>query len=481
MTKRTDFNIVSVDDMLKRNEEIIQRIKEKNREIYETSGKQLHVMTITYGCQMNEHDSENLKGMLLEMGYLEVNTYEEADLIIFNTCCVRENAELKVFGNLGHIKKIKEKKPDLILAVCGCMMQQPHIVEQIKKTYKHVDLVFGTHNLHNFPSLLLETMAQSHQVVEIWDTEGEVIEGLPVDRKFDVKAYVNIMYGCNNFCSYCIVPYTRGRERSRDPKDVVEEVTMLVSRGVKEVMLLGQNVNSFGKTLKIDYDFSDLLRDINEIPGIERIRFMTSHPKDISDKLIQTMAECEHICESLHLPVQAGSNRTLKAMNRNYTREFYLENINKAKASIPGLTVSTDIIVGFPGETEADFQETLSLINTVGYDTAYTFIYSKRTGTPAAEIEDQISEDIKHDRFKRLLEVTNPMIKEKVKTYQDQIVEVLVENVSKQSDDVLMGRTRGSLTVNFKGSKDLIGKMVMIKVTNPKNFSLFGEVVEVIN
>lgn len=479
MSKRETLNLISVEDLLNRNDEVVRKIREINDQYYREQARQKKAIIVTYGCQMNEHDSEKLDAMLQEMGYLTVKKLDQADLIIFNTCCVRENAELKVYGNLGRIKHLKTKNKDLVLAVCGCMMQQPHIVEEIKKKYKFVDLVFGTHNLHNFPTLLEETLSGGRQVVEVWDSEGDVIEGLKANRKMDVKAFVNIMYGCDNFCAYCIVPYTRGRERSREASDIIEEIEMLVSRGVREITLLGQNVNSYGKTLSEPIDFADLLKMVNEIKGVERIRFMTSHPKDISDKLLVTMAACEHVCEYLHLPVQAGSNKILKSMNRHYTREQYLATVKRAKELMPGLSISTDIIVGFPGESKEDFEETLSLMREVGYDSAFTFIYSKRTGTPAAELENQVSEEEKHRRMTELLEMFNPMVKEKIKSYQDQILEVLVESTSKSSDSVLMGRSRQHVTVNFEGDKDLIGKLVKVKATEPKSFSIFGEITEV--
>ncbi len=478
MSERQILDIENVQELLNRNDEIIRKIRDVNEEDKRAHGKQKYACTVTYGCQMNEHDSEKLNAMLMEMGYLSTDAFEKADLIIFNTCCVRENAELKVYGNLGHIKHIKESKPDLILAVCGCMMQQPHIVEEIKKQYKYVDLVFGTHNIQNFPALLEETMNKHQQVVEVWDSEGMIIEGMPIERKFDVKAYVNIMFGCNNFCSYCIVPYTRGRERSRRPEDILDEVKLLVEGGVKEIMVLGQNVNSYGNTFDSEYDFSDLLREINAIEGIERIRFMTSHPKDISEKLLVTMSECEHICEYLHLPVQSGSNAVLKKMNRKYTREKYLETVRRAKELIPELTLSTDIIVGFPGETDEDFEDTLDLVKQVGYDSAFTFIYSMRTGTPAATYDNQVPETVKHERFDRLLKTINPVIKSKIKAMQDEVVEVLVEKPAKNTEGYMMGRTRRNHTVTFPGDSSMVGKLVKVKITNPKTFSLSGEVVE---
>jgi tRNA-2-methylthio-N6-dimethylallyladenosine synthase len=424
---------------------------------------------------MNEHDSEKLNAMLVDMGYEITKKFDDSDLIIFNTCAVRENAEFKVYGNLGHVKKLKEKKPDLTLAVCGCMMQQPHIVAEIKKKYKYVDLVFGTHNLINFPSLLEATLTGKGQVVEVWDTEGDVIEGMRSNRKKEVKAYVNIMFGCDNFCTYCIVPYTRGRERSRKLEDIVEEIRSLALNGTKEVMLLGQNVNSYGKTLENPADFADLLLAVNAIEGLERIRFMTSHPKDISQKLIETMAAADKVCEYLHLPVQAGSNSVLKRMNRRYTREQYLDILDRARSLMPELGVTTDIIMGFPGETDEDFAETVDIVKRVGYDSAFTYLYSIRTGTPAAKFEDQVPEDVKHARITELLSVLNPMVEEKMHSYAGKSVEILVEDFSKSSKAVLMGRTRNNLTVTFEGDAELIGKLVMVKITKPKKFSLFGE------
>ncbi|WP_459195400.1 tRNA (N6-isopentenyl adenosine(37)-C2)-methylthiotransferase MiaB [Wukongibacter baidiensis] len=444
----------------------------------ENTLKQKRYFIATYGCQMNEHDSEKLAGMLSNMSYLECDNKEEADLIIFNTCCVRENAELKVYGNLGQLKALKKKKPDMIIAVCGCMMQQPHVVEAIKKKYPFVDLIFGTHNLHNFPVLLSNCKQSESMLVEVWDEEGEIIEGLPSIRKYGLKAFVTIMYGCNNFCTYCIVPYTRGRERSRDAEDILKEIKELVENGTKEVTLLGQNVNSYGKSLDEDIDFGGLLRRINEIDGLERIRFMTSHPKDVSESLIFAIRDCEKVCEHMHLPVQAGSDNILKAMNRKYTREQYLKLVNDAKAAVPGISVTTDIIVGFPGETEEDFEDTLDLVKEVKYDNSFTFIYSIRKGTPAAEMEEQVPDDVKHKRFNRLLEVLNKGVADRNSELQDKVVEVLVEGVSKNDESVLTGRTRTSKVVNFVGSKDLIGKLCNIKITQPRTFSLFGELAD---
>ena len=480
MSKRESIGIESMDSILNKNDEHIRAIKDINDAHFNETHHMKKAIIVTYGCQMNEHDSEKLDAMLVDMGYGVTKKFDDADLIIFNTCCVRENAELKVYGNLGHIKKLKESRPDVILAVCGCMMQQPHIVAEIKKKYKFVDLVFGTHNIHNFPSLLDETIRSGKQVVEVWESEGDVIEGLAANRKKEIKAYVNITYGCDNFCSYCIVPYTRGRERSRKPEDILTEINLLVANGTKEVMLLGQNVNSYGKGLDDAVDFADLLVLVNDVEGLERIRFMTSHPKDISLKLIDTMAACDKVCEYLHLPVQSGSDAILKKMNRKYTQAQYLETIDYAKKIMPELGISTDIILGFPGETEADFQETMKLLDLVGYDAAFTYLYSMRTGTPAAKYEDQVDEETKHQRIKRLLEVFNPSITEKMSKRKDRIYEILVEDFSKSSQEVLMGRTRSNLTVTFDAPPELIGKMVEVKITRPKNFSLHGEVVRVI-
>lgn len=432
----------------------------------------------TYGCQMNEHDSEKLSGMLTCMNYVPTENKDEADLIIFNTCCVRENAELKVYGNLGSLKPYKKRNPDMVLAVCGCMMQQPHVVKEIKRKYPYVDLIFGTHNLHNFPELLSNCKQANSMLIDVWDREGDIIEGLPSNRKYGLKGFVNIMYGCNNFCTYCIVPYTRGRERSRDPKIIIDEIKELVSKGTKEVTLLGQNVNSYGKTLEDRIDFADLLKMINEIDGLERIRFMTSHPKDISSKLIKTMGECDKVCEHLHLPVQAGSNAILKKMNRGYTREQYLDLIREARVVMPDVSITTDLIIGFPGSTEKDFNETMKLCEEVSYDSAFTFIYSIRKGTPAAEMDNQIPEDLKHERFNRLLAQLHTNFYNNNIKLQGQVLEVLVEGTSKNNESILMGRCRGNKAVNFHGDKSLIGKLINIRITEPKKFSLYGEIVE---
>ena len=429
----------------------------------------------TWGCQMNEEDSEKLSGMLKNLGYSRTEERQKSDIIIFNTCCVRENAELKIYGNLGALKKLKEKNPNLIIAVCGCMMQQEGMAESVMKKYPFVDILFGTHNAYKFPEYLNRVKHEGKSIVEIWNKEEGIVEGLPIDRKSNVKAFVTIMYGCNNFCTYCIVPYVRGRERSRKPEDIEHEIMELVKKGYKEITLLGQNVNSYGKDLSPAVSFGNLLRRINKIEGIDRIRFMTSHPKDLTEDLIDAVKECDKLCEQIHLPVQSGSTKVLKKMNRHYDREQYLALVKKIKEKIPNVALTTDIIVGFPGESEEDFIDTLTLIEEVEYDSAFTFIYSNRKGTPADEMENQVKDSVKHDRFNRLVEVVNRISAKKNKEYDGKVVEVLVEGESKNDEDKLTGRTRTGKLVNFIGNKDNIGKLVMVKITKAQSFSLIGE------
>lgn len=431
----------------------------------------------TWGCQMNEEDSEKLSGMLENMGYIKTETRNESDIIIFNTCCVRENAELKVYGNLGELKALKKSNPNLIIAVSGCMMQQKGIPELIKKKYPHVDIIFGTHNIHRLPELLNNALQARSTIIEIWDAEGDIIEGLPIQREGDIKAFVTIMYGCNNFCTYCIVPYTRGRERSRDPQSIINEIKELASKGYKEITLLGQNVNSYGKDLK-NITFAGLLRMVNEVEGIERIRFMTSHPKDLTDDVILAVKECKKVCEQIHLPVQSGSTQILKKMNRKYTKKDYLSLVEKIKSEIDGAVLTTDIIVGFPGESEEDFNETLDLVSKVEYDSAFTFIYSVRKGTPAERYETQVPENVKHERFNRLVELLNSISQKKNSEYKDKIVEVLVEGYSKNDETRLTGRTRTGKLVNFTGGDiDLKGKLVNVKIIEPQTWTLQGQLV----
>lgn len=473
MSKRENL-IVTVEE-IKLQEMYIEKVAEKVKTKFVTGKPMVNITT--WGCQMNEHDSENIFGMLEKMGYGVTEEQSDADLIIYNTCAVRENAELKVYGNLHVLKKYKEKNPDLVIAVCGCMMQQPHVVEEIKNKYPHVNLVFGTHNIYKFPELLNTVIESDEAMYDIWDIDGRIIEGLPTQRKHDIKAFVNIMYGCNNFCTYCIVPYTRGRERSRNPEDIITEAKKLVEGGVKEITLLGQNVNSYGKTFEPQYPFHRLLEDMNNIEGLERIRFMTSHPKDISDELIDAIVNLEKVCESLHLPVQSGSSRVLKEMRRHYTKEDYLSIIDKVKEKVDGIGLTTDIMVGFPGETEEDFAHTLDVVRKAQYDLAFTFLYSVRKGTVAENMDNHIDEDVKKDRFDRLLAVVNEAATKTAQSYQDKVVEVLVEGVSKKNPEYMMGRNRQNKLVNFKGTEDLIGKLVNVKITEPKSFSLNGEMI----
>ncbi len=470
MSKRKKVTISP--EEVKKQQEIIEELSIYNK------GKGKKYIITTYGCQMNEHDSETLSGMIEKMGYTATDNKEEADLIIYNTCCVRENAELKVYGNLGALKNLKQKKEDLVIAVCGCMMQQPQVVKEIKSKYRHVDLVFGTHNLFRFPELLISSVQSEGMFIEVWDYEGDVVEGLPVNRKYGLKAFINIMYGCNNFCTYCIVPYTRGRERSREVEDIVKEATDLANNGTKEITLLGQNVNSYGKTLKNETDFADLLRELNKIDGIERIRFMTSHPKDLSNRLIDAMAECDKVCEHFHLPFQSGSDRILKIMNRKYTKEGYLNLVKKLQEKVPNVGLTTDIIVGFPGETEEDFKDTLDIVEKARYDSAFTFLYSIREGTPAAKMEEQVDEKVKQERFNRLVDKVNQISGEINQSYLNKVVEVLVEGPSKKDPNRLMGRTRENKLVNFSGDESLIGKLVNVKIIEPRTFSLNGEIVD---
>ena len=460
---------------LVRQMEYIREIRQENDRYFAETGKHKKFYSLAMGCQMNAHDSEKLEGMLDEMGYERTQEETEADFIIYNTCCVRENAELKVYGKLGWLKHYKKENPDAVVALCGCMMQQDTVLETIRQKYRHVDLVFGTFNLYKLPELMKTREESGCTVFDIWQENQEVVEDLPSIRHFPYKASVNIMFGCNNFCSYCIVPYVRGRERSRTPEDILAEVRKLAADGVKEVMLLGQNVNSYGKNLENPVSFAELLRMVNEVEGIERIRFMTSHPKDMSDELILAMKECDKVCKNLHLPFQSGSTEILKKMNRHYTKEGYLELVRKVREAMPEITLSTDNIVGFPGETEEDFQETLDVIRQARYCTAFTFIYSKRTGTPAAKMENQVPEDVVKDRFDRMLQVLNPIVHEVTEEQVGKVLPVLVEEVSKHDENILTGRTEQNTLVHFSGSKDLIGQMVPVKIIENKTFYVIGE------
>jgi len=457
--------------------EIIKNISLILDEEKKLSGKTRKAFVETYGCQQNENDSEILTGMICAMGYEMTEIKEDADLILYNTCAVRENAELKVYGNLGALKHLKRKKESLIIGVCGCMMQQEAVKEQIRKKYKHVDIVFGTHSLYRFPEILGEVIVNKNRVFDVRESDGVIIEDMPIKRKEGPCAWVSVMYGCNNFCSYCIVPYVRGRERSRSKEAILAEIRLLAENGCKEVTLLGQNVNSYGKDLEEDIDFADLLTEVCKIDKIERVRFMTSHPKDISDKLIDTMAQNDKICKQLHLPVQAGNNRVLDVMNRRYTKESYLEKIEKIKSKMPSITLTTDIIVGFPGETTEEFEDTLDVLKKVRYDTIFSFIYSKRPGTPAAKMDDVISMDEKKNNFNRMLSIQDEISKEKNLALQGKTLKVLVEGRSKTNAEFMAGRTEGGKTVNFKCDESLIGQIVDIEITEAKTWSLMGRVV----
>ena len=439
-------------------------------------GRKLTACVVTFGCQMNFKDSEKFVGILTEMGYEETDD-EHADLVLYNTCTVRENANFKIYGRLGYLSKIKENNPDMIVGLCGCMMQEKHVVEKLNKSYKFIDLIFGTHNLYNFPNLLYERLAEDHKVEEILEGTTKIVEDLPTKRKYSFKSGVNIMYGCNNFCSYCIVPYVRGRERSRKPEDIIQEIEKLVSEGVVEIMLLGQNVNSYGKTFDEPITFAELLRRVSEIDGLKRIRFMTSHPKDLSDELIETMHSSEKICKQFHLPLQSGSDRILKEMNRHYTKDDYLELVKKLRKSVPDIGLSTDIIVGFPGETEEDFEETLDVIKKCRFDSVFTFIYSKRTGTPAAEMPDQVEESIIKDRFDRLLKVVNDISNEKINEKLGETVEVLIEEKNERLKDYVSGRLSNNTVVHVPGDETLIGTLQNVKLNEAKGFYYMGEIV----
>lgn len=433
----------------------------------------------TYGCQMNEHDTEVMAGIFLKLGYEATEELEEANVILLNTCAIRENAENKVFGELGHLKALKREKPDLLLGVCGCMSQEESVVNKILKSYHFVDMIFGTHNIHRLPEILHEAYMSKEMVLEVWSKEGDVIENLPKVRKGNIKAWVNIMYGCDKFCTYCIVPYTRGKERSRRPEDIIQEVRQLAAQGYEEITLLGQNVNAYGKDFEdIEYGLGDLMDDLRTI-DIPRIRFTTSHPRDFDDRLIEVLAKKGNLVEHIHLPVQSGSSAVLKVMARKYTREQFLELVRKIKQAIPDVCLTTDIIVGFPTETEEQFEETLSLYREVGFETAYTFIYSPREGTPATRLKDNVPMEVKKERLQRLNALVNELSREAMEKYQGQVVEVLVEGESKNNPNILAGYTRKNKLVNFIGPKSAIGKLVHVKITETKTWTLNGEIVQV--
>lgn len=472
MSKRK-VDIITED--VKLDSDKIIELKNNNEQFFIMNGRRKTYHILTYGCQMNEHDSEKISGMLESIGYVETDDNKSADLVIFNTCLIRENAELKVFGKLGEVKGLKRNNPDMLVAVCGCMMQRQEIREKVMKKFSFVDMIFGTNTIHELPVLIYNAEINKRKSVNIVDNTDLIYEDMPKQRKFKYKALVNITYGCNNFCTYCVVPYVRGREKSREPEEIIQEIRELAQDGCKEVTLLGQNVNSYGSKLENKFTFADLLYEVNKIDGIERIRFMTSHPKDLTDDLIKAIKECDKVCNHVHLPVQAGSNEVLRRMNRKYTREHYLNLVEKLKAAVPNIAITTDIIVGFPGETEEDFLETIDLVKRVEYDSAFTFLYSVREGTKAATMEDQVADDIKHDRFDRLLEVLYPIVLDKNEKCIGKVFPVLVESAEANK---LTGRTEHFRLVHFEGSHDLIGQIVNVKVTNVKTFHTEGVIVD---
>ena len=460
----------------------MQKVKEINE-----NNKKLKYTILTMGCQLNENDSEKLCGMLEEMGYEKTENGQEADIALFNTCCVRENAEDKLFGKLGELKRLKEEK-GIIIAIGGCMMQEKHITDKIKQSYPFVDIIFGTHTLHKFPQDLYKVLTQKTKLEDILDIDGKVYEGLPIKRDSSIKASVTIMNGCNNFCSYCIVPYVRGRERSREPRAIIEEVKDLAKQGYKEITLLGQNVNSYlrverEKQIPFEeyegvHSFATLLEAINKIDGIERIRFVSPHPKDFTDDVIDAISKCDKVCKLVHLPLQSGNTKVLKEMNRKYTKEQYLNLVEEMKSKIPNLTLSTDIIVGFPGETEEDFEDTLDVVRKVKFEQVYMFIYSRRVGTPGDRMENQVPEEIKHKRFDKLKELVESQIEENNQKYVGTIQKVLVEGESKNNQELLTGRTDSNKVVIFEGDKNLIGEIADLKIVSEHMWYLKGEVVE---
>ena len=453
----------------------IAKCREYVEELEKELGRKLTFCVQTFGCQMNARDSEKLVGILEQIGYEEIED-EHADFVIYNTCTVRENANNKVYGRLGYLSNYKKKNPHMRIALCGCMMQEPNVVEKIRKSYRFVNLVFGTHNIYKFAELLHRSFEADSMIVDIWKDTDKIVEDLPIKRKFSFKSGVNIMFGCNNFCSYCIVPYVRGRERSRKPEDIIREIKGLVADGVCEVMLLGQNVNSYGKNLENPMTFAELLREINKIEGLKRIRFMTSHPKDLSDELIYAMRDCEKVCKHMHLPLQSGSSRILKVMNRHYDKEQYLEIVRKLKKEIPDIALTTDIIVGFPGETTEDFMETMDVVKQVGYDSAFTFIYSKRTGTPAATMENQVPEEEVKVNFDMLLKEVSEISAQKAKQLEGKTMSVLVEEVNSHDESLVTGRLDNNAVVHFPGTKDMIGNIYNVTLDECKGFYYLGTV-----
>lgn len=471
-----DTETKEIQNETERQRSFIELARALTQQKMQTIGRPVTYCLTTFGCQMNEKQSEAVAGIMDEIGYVRQDS-EEADVVIYNTCTVRENANLKVYGRLGHLHSLKDQNPDMKIILFGCMMQEPQVVEKIKKTYSFVNLVFGTHNIFKFAELFYDMLLSDMQIVDIWEGTDQIVEDLPTERNYTFKSGVNIMFGCNNFCSYCIVPYVRGRERSRKPEAIVKEVERLVADGVSEVMLLGQNVNSYGKTLENPVTFAQLLTMLEEVEGLKRIRFMTSHPKDLSDELIEVMAKSKKICHHLHLPLQSGSSRVLKEMNRRYDKEKYLNLVEKIRTAIPDISLTTDIIVGFPGETEEDFQETLDVVKKAGYDTAFTFIYSKRTGTPAAAKEDQVPADVTKERFNRLLALVQEQGRIRSSRFAGTVQEVLVEEESKEKG-IFTGRTQYNLLVHFLADESLLGTYVNVKLEECKGFYYLGSLAD---
>ena len=457
--------------------QFMQLAKEKLNDVKMKLGRPLTACIVTFGCQMNAKDSEKIAGILENIGYELVET-ENADFVIYNTCTVRENANLKVYGHLGHLNKLKQKNPNMMIALCGCMMQEDTVVEKIQKSYRFVDIIFGTHNIFKLAELILTRLESDRMVVDIWKEATEIVEDLPSERKYSFKAGVNIMYGCNNFCTYCIVPYVRGRERSRQPEDIIKEIKELVADGVVEVMLLGQNVNSYGKTLDNKMTFADLLREVEKVEGLERIRFMTPHPKDFSDEVIEVMKNSKKICHHVHLPVQSGSSDILKKMNRRYTKESYLELVDRVRKAMPDVALTTDIIVGFPGETEEDFLDTLDVVRKASYTSCFSFIYSKRTGTPAAVMENQVPEAVIKDRFDRLLHEVQQIAAKECQKLEGRVMPVLVEGINDHEEGFVTGRLANNLLVHFKGEEALIGSIVDVQLEEAKGFYYLGKCIK---
>lgn len=454
----------------------ICKVRSYVRELTEKLGRRPTCCVTTFGCQMNARDSEKLVGILEQAGY-EISESEKADFVIFNTCTVRDNANQRVYGRLGELNGYKRRNPNMKIALCGCMMQEPSVIEKLKKSYSFVDLIFGTHNIYKFAELLCATFETEGMIIDIWKDTDKIVEDLPTDRKYPFKSGINIMFGCNNFCSYCIVPYVRGRERSRRPEDIIREIRGLVADGVVEIMLLGQNVNSYGKNLEEPVSFAELLREVEKIEGLERIRFMTSHPKDLSEDLIRVMKESKKICRHLHLPLQSGSTKILKRMNRCYTKEQYLELAEKIRREIPDIAITTDIIVGFPGETPEDVEETLDVVRRVKFDNAFTFIYSKRTGTPAAAMEDQVPAEQVKVSFDKLLKTVQDTAREQIAKYQGLVMDALIEEVNSDDSSMVTGRLSNNTIVHVPGGAELIGEIVPVAMDECRGFYYMGHIV----